>query len=1258
MFKSQPDGSQPLKNSKLPFIFLVILSLLFIGGFVFGSYKYFIHAGLAFQYDDNCPTVWNPDQTDSDDDDVGDLCDNCRDVKNGKTSGDQSRCSGGDCCAFTGAEESKCDQANADGDSRGDACENDTGPSTCDNAIREGSEECDCSETKQIVLGQELTPNVCSSTDYGDGSRSICADGDLTFSSNSPDGDYYLILTSSNYNDTTEEYGIRHQIDVKVNDATVGHISALASAPARPQKNAVNLGTVPSGAAITLTWTNDVYCAPGQEVNCPSAYPDDVNSDLRVYSVALAVKSADPRCRSVNGTAPIFYSPNRQNAYYCSDSCRTVIGVSEFCGDGERQGATHIPQGNEICDDNYYFNAANAGPANGCANDCQKSCPDHGATYTLQDITISPRTRIADDINNGRNTSEIFFEDCRVANKISGQICVKGSVEETAIVFVTDLSASMGDRLSELKTALKTSMEKLFEAPRVSIGLVSFSDSANDDTEDIQDCDLSLCKNDKNQLNAMSEKVNGYRTGGRTRTDLGIQKAREILNNSSVPKKIIILMSDDSPEKLNQSGIIGDINNYTESAKSSGIEIYVAGFTNDKNILGAFNYWSSNNGQGNIPDVAPTEVEDCDFWVWGFCSWNAHWQLAADIYNTHGCSGTFCFTDLNLEGLYEGIINKINSELNMKVSISIDGGPEIYFPDVGPDPNNENVYKCTNKEISLPIGFCHSIHLPATKHTITLDFDTTQPGNAVDLRNWKLSYCPKLGLDIPHEADCTDNDGDTYNIEGGICDSIDCCDNTTCNTHPENIYPGAAEAACSTDHTDYNCDGVNPPTCPPETAPAYCGDNRCNVSCGQSSCQVSDLKTQETTATCPRDCCLTATSCDGDNCTNNPHDPVYSPACSDCNSPTGWQNPTCDATLFPGEYCQDVHGIPPDYTVGGYVLYRPSPSSDAIPPGDLSCRLNINSETGVKIYTCYDTCVSGETPPITLKRWGCIGANPDSYASAGTRSCTAAPLDDSYTCHGVANDETADYCKSTAVTCINNCGDGCESGCEATDLDCNTVPNNNNCCNRAAGENIDNEAACPVKVGDMIKLRNGTNWLGYHNDYIFADNITVKIFIINAGSSSACSTYSLGTPAAGDVNNEACVSFLGVGFHLSWLQNGSFPEEDSTYQIINPLDSPLKIGDVIYFKVRDSYGYWSARYNSQSKIGLSTNQQAWEQFQVCRTTGTNPCSSTLTKAPSASQLAIGGIPSGQVAGAEEASQPVSQNIFRRWWLFILNLFKI
>lgn len=73
---------------------------------------------------------------------------------------------------------------------------------------------------------------------------------------------------------------------------------------------------------------------------------------------------------------------------------------------------------------------------------------------------------------------------------------------------------------------------------------------------------------------------------------------------------------------------------------------------------------------------------------------------------------------------------------------------------------------------------------------------------------------------------CTDNDGDGYKVEGGICGPVDCNDNNS------SVYPGAPDIIC--DGIDNNCDGTSDDGYVPSNT--TCGQGVCALS-GQLTCQ-------------------------------------------------------------------------------------------------------------------------------------------------------------------------------------------------------------------------------------------------------------------------------------------------------------------------------------------------------------------------------------------------------------------------------------
>ncbi len=125
------------------------------------------------------------------------------------------------------------------------------------------------------------------------------------------------------------------------------------------------------------------------------------------------------------------------------------------------------------------------------------------------------------------------------------------------------------------------------------------------------------------------------------------------------------------------------------------------------------------------------------------------------------------------------------------------------------------------------------------------------------------------GSDLACTPVCTDNDGDTFSQEGGVCGTVDCNDGSA------SIYPGATEI-CG-DGIDQDCNGSDlacPPVCTDNDGDTFsqeggvCGTVDCNDGsasiypgateiCGDGidqDCNGSDL-------TCP----LVCTDNDGDN---------------------------------------------------------------------------------------------------------------------------------------------------------------------------------------------------------------------------------------------------------------------------------------------------------------------------------------------------------------------------------------------------------
>ncbi|MBD3331291.1 hypothetical protein GF356_00455 [candidate division GN15 bacterium] len=137
--------------------------------------------------DDNCPQTFNADQTDTDQDGVGDACDNCEQIANADQA-DADQDGVGDVCDNCD-QVANADQADVDSDTIGDACDNCVDDANTDQADSDGDtvgdvcDNCpDVANTDQADVDQDGIGDAC---DF------ICADidgdgvgpnvGDLTF---------------------------------------------------------------------------------------------------------------------------------------------------------------------------------------------------------------------------------------------------------------------------------------------------------------------------------------------------------------------------------------------------------------------------------------------------------------------------------------------------------------------------------------------------------------------------------------------------------------------------------------------------------------------------------------------------------------------------------------------------------------------------------------------------------------------------------------------------------------------------------------------------------------------------------------------------------------------------------------------------------------------------------------------------------------------------------------------------------------------
>lgn len=135
--------------------------------------------------------------------------------------------------------------------------------------------------------------------------------------------------------------------------------------------------------------------------------------------------------------------------------------------------------------------------------------------------------------------------------------------KERDVVLVLDASGSMeGTPMAETKSASEKFINTVLKE-EASIGVVAYDNSALRISD--------FCKNEEYLKNA----VNNINAGGGTNIEAGLTEAYSMLKDSSAKKKIIVLMSDGSPN----NGKVGDeLIKFADGIKDKDVYIYTLGF--------------------------------------------------------------------------------------------------------------------------------------------------------------------------------------------------------------------------------------------------------------------------------------------------------------------------------------------------------------------------------------------------------------------------------------------------------------------------------------------------------------------------------------------------------------------------------------------------------------------------------------------------------------------------------------------------------
>lgn len=167
--------------------------------------------------------------------------------------------------------------------------------------------------------------------------------------------------------------------------------------------------------------------------------------------------------------------------------------------------------------------------------------------------------------NNTVNSGTVFIcewgEYQAFENEISEPIRTTSSNRD--IVLVLDVSGSMsGTPMEETKKASTNFISTILKED-ASIGIVTYDNSAT------MLSDFSINET------SLKSVANSIDDGGGTNIESGLQMAESMLSTSNAEKKIIVLMSDGSP---NDGKVGEELISYADSIKDKGIYIYTLGF--------------------------------------------------------------------------------------------------------------------------------------------------------------------------------------------------------------------------------------------------------------------------------------------------------------------------------------------------------------------------------------------------------------------------------------------------------------------------------------------------------------------------------------------------------------------------------------------------------------------------------------------------------------------------------------------------------
>lgn len=321
-------------------------------------------------------------------------------------------------------------------------------------------------------------------------------------------------------------------------------------------------------------------------------------------------------------SAPIESSEDRQ--YYCGDGSIVdpesgdaiqpcTIGGG-WCGDGyvyDSTGASQLQLNMnygtpESCDD------SDGVDTNACTNNCQWTChinevggvPDDDP---IEDYLINPSHLTQSDgllFNNVSNTVDLRtgesatldLQTCRVSGPVAVDVTIENNESYAGIVFVTDLSGSMGWdggwRLTAIRDAIAGSgnaLDTILDRnPGAMVALVTYDDDIN--PMGLDTGFLNIAEN----IDFLKSRVNAYGANGGTNHTVGLNRAKQLLQSDLFEHSIVIFMTDgDGTDNVGAWNVAQEIK-FDPTVGIMG-DIFSVGLTTSASLRGFLNAVSSSD---------------------------------------------------------------------------------------------------------------------------------------------------------------------------------------------------------------------------------------------------------------------------------------------------------------------------------------------------------------------------------------------------------------------------------------------------------------------------------------------------------------------------------------------------------------------------------------------------------------------------------------------------------------------------------------